>query len=123
MPRLSEESFGSGDQSWIGAPHGMYDTLTVTIDPADFTAATHYPDGYLPSGTPLNVADESSVGPWTGAAGEKLAFLYTDQRVVGAKKFGAPAYAHGVIKVANLPGAAFTVPTSATAFVFREGVS
>lgn len=122
MPRLRNESFGSGDQSWIGAPHGMYDTLTVAIDPTLFTAGTHYPDGYIKSGTELNIADEKAVGPYTGDPGEKLAFLYTDQQVVGTGQFGAPAYAHGVIKVDNLPNQSFAVPTGATAFVFREGV-
>jgi hypothetical protein len=130
MPKLRTESFGSGDQRWIGSPHGLYDTLTVTIDISAFTAGTHYPNGYMPSGTRLNIADPDVVIPFVDGAGAKLAFLYTDQQVVpatgvGAKDFAAPALAHGTIKIARLPGAAFTPPTTAPAyaFVFVAGVS
>jgi hypothetical protein len=130
MPKLRSETFtGSGDQRWIGAPHGLYDTLTCTIDISAFTAGTHYPNGYLPSGTRLNIANEQQAIPFVDGAGAKLGFLYTDQQVVpatgvGAKDFAAPVLAHGVIKIARLPGAAFTPPTTApaTGFVFRATV-
>src|SRR5688500_7337771 len=111
MPKLREETYGSGDQRWIGAPHGIYDCLTVVIDISTFTAGTHHPNGYLPSGTRLNIANEKAAIPFVDGAGAKLAFLYTDQAVVpasgvGAKDFAAPALAHGTIKLARLPGAA-----------------
>lgn len=130
MPKLRTETFGSGDQRWIGSPHGLYDTLTVTIDISAFTAGTHYPNGYIPSGTRLNIVNEQQVIPWVDGAGAKLAFLYTDQQVVpasgvGAKDFAVPALAHGTIKIARLPGAAFVIPTVAVQpqFVYRAGVN
>ena len=121
MPRLRSESFGSGDQRWIGSPHGIYDTLTVTLDPTLFTAGTHFPTGTMKSGIQVNIANEKAVRPFTGAAGEKLAFLYTDQNVVGTKKFAAPVLAHGTIKTGRLP-ITFIAPTDPTQFVFRGGV-
>lgn len=122
MPRLKSETVGAGDQSWLGSTHGIYDTITVVLDVSTFTAATHFPTGHMPSGTALNIANEKSAKPYTGAAGEKLAFLYTDQAVVGAADFGAPVLAHGTIKLDRLPDQAFAPSNGAGAFVFRDGV-
>jgi hypothetical protein len=124
MPKLREESFGAGKQDWIGSPHGMYDTITCAIDISTFTAGTHYPNGYMPSGLALNVADEKAVTPWTNAAGEKLGFLYTDQPVVpasgvGAQDFGAPVFVHGIVKPANLPIPVATGTGDSHGIIFR----
>ena len=53
MPRLKTESFSSGDQSWLGSTHGLRNARTETLDISAFTPATHYPNGYIPSGTPV----------------------------------------------------------------------
>ena len=47
------ETFGQDDQSWIGAAHGIDLARSITLDTSAFTEATHYPDGYILSGTPL----------------------------------------------------------------------
>lgn len=103
MPKLRTENFGSGDQTWLGSTHGIRNARTAVIDISAFTGTTHYPDGYLRSGTEVNTADESAVTPYTGADGEKLGYVLTDQRVVGTQDFGAPILRHGIINISNLP--------------------
>ena len=41
------------DRSWLGSAHGTTATRTITLDVSAFTANTHYPNGYIPSGTVL----------------------------------------------------------------------
>lgn len=43
------------DRSWDLSPHGSEPgtTPSITLDVSAFTAATHYPNGYIPSGTVL----------------------------------------------------------------------
>lgn len=100
MPKLRTESFGSGDQSWLGSTHGIRNARTGIIDISAFTANTHYPDGYIPSGTPLALVGglyvpyDPTVGVTTGA-GVLAGHLLTDQKVVGTADFGAPIFDHG----------------------------
>ena len=103
MPRMKTEKIGTGDQSWLGSTHGIYNCITVTIDPQKFTKETHYKNGYLPSGLAVNIADQKAVKPYTGAAGEKLGFLYTDQTTDGTTPIGAPVLTHGIIRKDKLP--------------------
>lgn len=123
MPRLREETVGTGDRRWLGSTHGIYNARTSTLDIPSFTKATHYPDGFIRSGQPVNCADESAVAPWTGAAGEKLGFVLTDQQAVDPKTGNAYATApaavlrHGIVNVDHLP-VAFTIPTAAGNFTF-----
>lgn len=126
MPRLKTEAYGPGDQSWLGSTHGLANARTETLDISTFTASTHFPDGYVPSGTPVAkvsgvlvpyVATEETV---TGA-GVLAGFVLTDQPVVGTGDFAVPVIDHGRIKAANLP-VTFEVPVAAklvnTTFVF-----
>lgn len=123
MPKLRTETFGGGDQSWLGSAHGIANARTSTLDLAEFTAATHFPDGFIPSGTAVNAADEGAVAPFTGADGEALGFVLTDAPVVGNAVSPVPVLRHGIINVANLPGT-FTVPeTGAAGFVFVGGAA
>lgn len=103
MPRMKTESFGSGDQTWLLSDHGLFNSHTVTIKASAFTKATHYPDGYLPSGLIVNIADRKAVKPFTGGAGEKLGIILFDQPTDGAADFAAPALWHGSIVTAKLP--------------------
>lgn len=109
MPRLKTETIGGGNVSWLGSDHGIHNCRTSTLDVATFTAGTHYPNGFFPSGLPVNVANEGQVKPWTADAGEKLGFLLFDQLVDGATKIPAPILRHGIVKTARLP-IAFAVP-------------
>jgi hypothetical protein len=53
MPKLRTETIGTGDMSWLDSTHGIANARTVTIDISTFTAGTHFPNGYIPAGTPV----------------------------------------------------------------------
>lgn len=120
MPRMKTDSFGGGDQSWIGAgAPGINDCRTEVLDISTFTAGTHFPNGFIPSGLPVAkvggvlVPYDATEGTTTGA-GVLAGFVLTDQPVIGASTpdFGVPLYDSGRVVTANLP-IAFTVPTAA----------
>jgi hypothetical protein len=127
MPRYTTESFGSGNMSWLGSAHAINSARTAMLDISAFTPATHYPDGYIRSGTPVaRVGDalvpyDATEGTVT-AAGILAGFVLTDQKVVGTEDFAVPLFDHGRVKVANLP-ITFVKPAaaaklSATTIVF-----
>ena len=127
MPRYTTESFGSGNMSWLGSAHAIENAQTAMLDISTFTAGTHYPDGYIRSGTPVAkvagalVPYDATEGTVTGA-GILAGFVLTDQKVVGTADFAVPLFDHGRVKTANLP-IAFAKPAaaaklSATTIVF-----
>jgi hypothetical protein len=111
MPRLVSETVGTGDQSWLGSAHGIRNCRTEFLDISAFTAGTHYPNGYIPSGTPVAkvggvlVPYDDTQGTTTNA-GVLAGFVFTDQLVVGTADFAVPVLDHGRIRTAKLP---FTV--------------
>lgn len=117
MPKLQTESFGSGDQSWLGSAHGISDCRTETVDISAFTAATHYPDGYIRSGQPvakvagLLVPYDGTETVTTGA-GILAGHVFTDQPVSGTADLPAPMLDHGRVKAALVPGT-FVKPAAA----------
>lgn len=126
MPNYRSETFGSGDQTWLAnVPVAARDAITATLDVSAFTKATHYPDGYVPSGTPVNYADRGAVAPYTGAEGEALGFVFFDSKVFGegASATAAPVSVliRGVVKSGSVPGD-FTAPAVApSGLIFLEG--
>lgn len=110
MPRMKSETYGAGDQSWLGSAHGIYNGRTETIDISAFTAGTHYPNGYIPSGTPvalsagLLVPYDKTEGTVTGA-GILAGFILTDQPIPAGSTadFAAPLLDHGRVKVSKVP--------------------
>lgn len=71
MPRLRTETLTTGDQSWLGSAHGIWNCRTVAPDPALFTAAL-YPNG-VPSGTPLGLITATKLlGPYTGDSTDEV---------------------------------------------------
>lgn len=108
MPRLSTQTVGSGDQSWLGSSHGINDCRTELLDISTFTEGTHYPNGYIPSGTPVAkvggvlVPYDDTQGTTTNA-GVLAGFVFTDQPVVGTADFAVPVLDHGRIRTAKLP--------------------
>jgi hypothetical protein len=120
MPRLKSETIGTGDQSWLGSAHGIRECRTETLDISAFTAGTHYPNGYIPSGTPVAKVSGLLV-PYTSAegtttnAGVLAGHLFTDQLVVGTNDFPVPLLDHGRVKTAKVPAGtdAFTAPVAA----------
>ena len=103
MPRLKSETFGSGDQTWLGSDHGIFNAQTGTLDVSTFAKATHYPDGYFKSGLIVNCANLAALTPFGGTAGEKLGFVLFDQPTDGVADAAAPVLMHGIIRTANLP--------------------
>lgn len=107
MPRLTSETFGGGDQSWLGSAHGIGNARTETIDISAFTKATHYPDGYIPSGMPLAkvgglmVPYDPTAGTTVGA-GILAGHLFTDFKVSGTADLSAPVLDHGRVKTAKI---------------------
>lgn len=121
MPGLESETLGTGDQSWLGSTHGIYNCRSGNLDISGFTQGTHYPDGYLKSGLPLAKLDATDkyvpyASGGTGGAGTLVGFLYRDVEVHGAEDVNGPVLRHGIINVDHLPVA--LTPPAGTAFVF-----
>jgi hypothetical protein len=110
MPKLRTETFGAGDQSWLGSAHAIHEARTETVDISAFTPATHYPNGYLPSGTPvakvagLLVPYDKTEATVT-LAGILAGHILTDQPIPAGstQDFAAPLLDHGRVKVAKVP--------------------
>lgn len=65
------EAFYQDDQTWLGSEHGTSMGRPVTLDVSAFTANTHYPNGYFPSGIPLAKITASGLyGPYAASANE-----------------------------------------------------
>lgn len=113
MPGLKTTTYGAGDYSWLLNTHGLNAGGQGVLDISAFTAGTHYPLGYIRSGTPVNAADRSALKPWTDTAGAILAFVDGDQSVNGGEDLNVALVTHadGIIK-ANVP-VTFATPTTA----------
>lgn len=82
---LQSTSYQVGDRRWLLAEPDV--KLNVTLDPSKFTANTHYPNGYLPSGTVVGKVTASGLcGPYDNDAtdGRQTAYgvTYGDARFV-----------------------------------------
>lgn len=101
---VRSEAFGVEDRSWLGSAHGTEATRTITLDVSAFTAGTHYPDGYIPSGTV--VARNDSSGMYEPYDGDNTAagFLFNSVSVTaGGADVGAPLLEHGMVIEDRLP--------------------
>jgi hypothetical protein len=120
MPRLKNETFGTGDMSWLGSSHGIAECRTELLDISTFSSNTNYPNGYIPSGTPVAkvggvlVPYDSTEGTTTNA-GVLAGFILTDQPVVGTNDFAVPVLDHGRVVSARVPAGAqaFAAPVAA----------
>jgi len=123
-------TIGRDDPSWLGSARGTSQAQSVALVMASFTAATHYPNGYFPSGLPLGKytsgANSGKYGPYTAGAtdgSQNLAgFLLTATaapRNSGSAVVNGPLLDSGRVIVAKLP---ITVDATAQAtnprFVF-----
>lgn len=126
MPRFRTESeIVTGDMTWLGSGHGIRNARTEKLDISAFTAATHYPNGYIPSGMPVAkvggvlVPYDATEGTVTNA-GILAGFVLTDIPLKVTPGTTAPATEdqnvplldHGRVKVANLP-ITFVAPAAA----------
>lgn len=113
---VKRSSVGQDDQSWLGSAHGTQSTQTITLDRTTFTAATHYPEGWLKSGLPLMyLRDESGqkvYGLW-GAMATPAAWAATTAYAVGdIRRLSGGAYLRATVagtSAAAAPSAPDTV--------------
>lgn len=99
------ETFGAGDQSWLGSRHGADVAKTVSGAPAAWSAKIS--DGRIKSGEPYAVVSGLAVPYNSGASNgaEVLAgFVFTDTPVDAARgNFAFPGVWHGRIILSKLP--------------------
>lgn len=67
---LRTEEWGVEDRSWLGSRDGTEFTESITLDVSAFTAGTHYPDGFIPSGTVLSKLASGLYGPYSARTAE-----------------------------------------------------
>jgi hypothetical protein len=126
MPRFrTERDWVAGDMSWLGSGHGLRNARTEILDISAFTAGTHYPNGYIPSGMPVAkvggmlVPYDATEGTVTGA-GILAGFILTDTPLFvnpgstanAADDTNVPLLDHGRVKVGKLP-ITFVAPAAA----------
>jgi hypothetical protein len=58
---VSSTAYQVEKRSWLLSKHGTEDTPSVTLDVSAFSSTVHYPNGYIPSGTPLAKITASSL--------------------------------------------------------------
>lgn len=103
------ETWVAEDRSWLGSRDGTDVTQTVTLDTSTFTANTHYPDGYVKSGTVLGrITATGLYGPYNNGASDgtevAVGFLYSATKMrSGGPDVGAPIHWRGVIRESHLP--------------------
>ncbi len=110
------ESWAQDDQRWLGSAHGTDATRSITLDTSAFTKATHYPNGYFPSGLYLDPIGSSGLYGPAAAGSTSGVFLFCAVRAPESDTVDVVAAAldHGRIVVSRLPiavsGAALTNP-------------
>lgn len=110
MPKLHSETFGAGDQTWLGSDHGIYNCRTFTLDAAAF-ATVQRDKGFVPSGYPVAVSGDKLV-PYTGT-GTFAGHVYTDQDARHGD-IAVPVFYHGTVHAGRVPREGFTAPTAQT---------
>lgn len=103
------ETWIAENRSWLASEHGTDHPQTVTLKTSLFTAGTHYPDGYVPSGCVLGKVTATGLyGPYDNAASDgrevAVGMLYSNTRMrSGGPDVGAPLHWHGSVYAAKLP--------------------
>lgn len=113
---VTRNSYQAEDRSWMLSQWGQGpgENPSVVLDISAFTKATHYPNGYLPSGTALgkitatSVNGQTVVGPYDNVAADGrdtfYGFLHSSVKVPdsGVDPGGAAVVA-GFVKLSRLP--------------------
>lgn len=113
-PMVSTVAYQVENRSWLLSPHGTDPgtTPSVTLDVSAFVAATHYPNGFIPSGTVLGkVTANGRYGPYddTATDGRQTAagLLFATVKVPNPSDttidVGAAMLVHGFIDISKLP--------------------
>lgn len=96
------------NRSWLASEHGTDHKPSVTLDVSKFVQATHYPKGYIASGTVVGKVTATGLyGPYDKDAtdGREVAagHLFNSVSVVGDTKVGNAILVHGFVTEAKLP--------------------
>jgi len=98
MTNISVETtaFQAEDRSWLLSQWGQGpgENPSCVLDVSTFTAGTHYPNGYFPSGIPLGRITAASTG------GRNVLGPYDDTAVDGRNT--CAGLLHSAVKVPNL---------------------
>lgn len=116
---VTTTDFQVEDRSWLLSQWGQGpgENPNCVLDVSTFTAGTHYPNGYFPSGIPLGKITAASsasklvVGPYDDAASDGrqtcIGFLHSATKVPDTadttKDVGGALVVAGFIKEARLP--------------------
>lgn len=98
---VSSAAYQVEKRSWLLSQSGQGpgENPGITLDASLFTAGTHYPNGYIPSGTVLSPAG----GPYSGT-GASAGLLHSSVRVSsGTAKIGAAVVVSGFVATSKLP--------------------
>lgn len=108
----STQTYATDSRGWLWGPHGTEPgtTPSITLDISKFTAGTHYPNGFIPSGTVLGKITASGLyGPYEPAAADGrqtavgLLFSLVVPRTDTSKPIGGALLVHGFVNAAKLP--------------------
>ena len=101
------------DRSWLVGTHGVDMTPGITLDISKFTKATHFANGYIPSGTAIAKITASGLyGPYDDSKsdGTQVAagLLFSSVRAIdpvgnNLAKVGGARFIHGLVNTAKLP--------------------
>lgn len=67
---VTSTSYQVENRSWLLSQHGTNpgENPSITVDVSSLTAGTHYPNGYIPSGTVLSKLGSGLWGPFDAVA-------------------------------------------------------
>lgn len=98
------------NRQWLASPHGTDPgtTPSATLSVAAFTEGTHYPNGYVPSGTVLGKITTSGLyGPYDNTATDgretAVGILFGSLQVKGKTKVAGAILKHGFVTQSKLP--------------------
>lgn len=102
------ETFSQADHSWLASAHGTDVARSGTLKVSTLTENTHYPNGYLPAGTPVGQIEASKLfGLYDNAAtdGREVGFGFTLEpvKVTGDNDVVVAILWHGAVNHDNLP--------------------
>lgn len=115
------ESFGAGDQSWLGSRHGTETPKSATLAPASWSAKVV--DGRIKSGEPFALVGGLAVpynGAGSGGTNVLAGFVFTDTSVDAARgNVTFPGIWHGRIILSKLPSTVAADATTSGLFVLE----
>lgn len=109
---VSSASYQVENRGWLWGDHGTGpgDNPSITLDFTTFTAATHYPNGYLPSGTVLGkITASGKYGPYDSTASDGrqtpagLLFSLVKAPALASTPIGGGLFVHGFVDPSRLP--------------------